>query len=221
MSTRKEDLEATAGPHRLAVAADIAVFTLDEGAVRILCVRRGPGAFEGSWALPGGFLRPDETIDECALRELAEESGVTDAFLERFGIYSAPDRDPRGRVVSVAYLALVRSDGVRLRAGTDATEAAWFPLTNPPLLAFDHDRIIGDAVDELQRLSATGGIVLNLMPEAFTMSELQEASEQILGQKLDRRNFRKRFLELGLIEETGDQRRGAHRPAAIYRRKST
>lgn len=219
LSTHKDGGPVGKPPTKLAVATDIAVFTLMDEEVKLLCIKRGPGAFEGYWALPGGFLEPHETLDECAARELSEESGVTDAYQRQFGVYSAPDRDPRGRVVSIAYLALVRADDKRLRAGTDATDAAWFALNDLPQLAFDHPAIIDDACNALRHLSDTGDIALNLMPESFTMSELQLAHERIIGEACDKRNFRKRILDLDVVEPTGEQRTGPHRPAAIYRRK--
>ncbi len=219
LSTHKEKPQPGKPPTKLAVATDIAVFTLMDDELKLLCIRRGPGAFEGYWALPGGFLEPHETLDECAARELVEEAGVDNAFLQQFGVYSAPDRDPRGRVVSIAYLALVRADDKRLRAGTDATDAAWFALTDLPRLAFDHPAIIDDACTALRHLSDTGDIALNLMPESFTMTELRVAHEKIIGGECDRRNFSKRILELDVVEPTGEKRTGPHRPAATYRRK--
>jgi 8-oxo-dGTP diphosphatase len=203
-------------PHP-AVATDIAVFTLRNHALDLLLIRRGAEPFKGLWALPGGFLGEGETLDQCAARELREETGLAHAYLRQFANFSAPSRDPRERVISVAYLALVPDDGNEPQADTDADEAGWFPVDSLPELAFDHDVITGEAIRCLRSLLETTPISLSLMPTEFSLSDLQQVHEAILGQALDKRNFRKKVIASGTIAETGNMSRGAHRPARLYR----
>lgn len=204
-------------PHP-AVAADIAIFTVREGRLMLLLIKRLGAPFAGQWALPGGFLSMDEDLDSCARRELLEETGVDTAFLEHFGNFSAPDRDPRERVISVAYLALIGFDKLSPKAGSDAAEVGWFELSSLPALAFDHDQIIQAALKALQSRVNDLAMLLHLMPERFTLSQLQQVYEIICSNAVDKRNFRARLLETGLIVETEEMERGAHRPARLYKR---
>jgi len=204
-------------PHH-AVATDIAIFTLSEERLAVLLIERGLDPFRGCWALPGGFLKPTEDLDTCARRELFEETNVEAPLLRHFGNFSAPDRDPRERVISVAYLALLRSDQVVLKAGTDASAAQWFGIAERPPLAFDHEIIVNAAIASLQAWIERDDILLNLLPEKFTLSQAQAAYEAISGEPIDKRNFRAKILATGLLRETDDMARGAHRPARIYTR---
>jgi len=208
-------------PHP-AVTTDIVIFTVDEAMLKTLLIQRGSTPFEGSWALPGGFVRIDEDVDACAKRELAEETGIRDIYLEQLYTFGAVGRDPRERVISVAYFALVPCRGLSLKAGTDATHAAWHSVNALPELAFDHQDIIAKARERLTAKMEYSTLGLMFMPEEFTLSEVQSLYETVSGQERDKRNFRKWLLALDVIEETGTMKTaGAHRPAKLYRVKDT
>ncbi len=213
----KADYDPAAFP-RPSVTADIALFTVRDRTLQVLLIRRKEWPFAGQWAVPGGFLRPEETLEDAARRELAEETGVSDVLLEQLRVWSEPNRDPRTWVITVAFTALVASDTLTLRAGTDAAEAQWFPVNAlPSPLAFDHDAILADAVRSLQtRLQADLQIAAALLPSHFTLTKMQEVYETISGQSLDKRNFRKWVLGTEAVLPTGDAQRGAHRPALLY-----
>ncbi|MES9846525.1 MAG: NUDIX domain-containing protein, partial [Candidatus Sedimenticola sp. 6PFRAG5] len=186
----------------------------------LLLVKRGSEPFKGHWALPGGFVDIDEDLEACAKRELQEETGVSGVYLEQLYTFGKPDRDPRERVISIAYYALVASEKLELRAASDATDAAWFPLEQLPELAFDHNRVIEIAHERLVSKLGYSTIAFQFMPEQFTLSELQRVYEILRNEPLDKRNFRKWISTLDQIEETGEQRRtGNHRPAKVYRIK--
>lgn len=206
---------------RPAVTTDVVLFTLRQRRLQLLLIRRANPPHAGMWALPGGFLDMDEDLDRCAARELAEETGLQGLYLEQLYSFGRPDRDPRGRVISVAYYALAPAQRLATpSAASDAAEVAWYPLDELPALAFDHADIIAMAHRRLAAKLEYSSIGLQLMPEAFTLSELQQVYEAVRGQPLDKRNFRKRMLALGEIEETGRLRRnGKHRPAREYRIK--
>lgn len=208
-------------PHP-AVATDMALFTLRGGELNLLLIKRGLEPFVGRWALPGGFLRPDEDLDTCARRELLEETGVKVGAgdVHQFGNFSAPRRDPRPnqRVISVAYLALLPSDQMSPRADTDAEDARWRPVRNLPPLAFDHDQIAAAALAALRERARGFEILLGLMPARFTLTQLQTAYDAVSGVASDKRNFSKAVLASGTIRETGEMVRGAHRPARLYAR---
>jgi 8-oxo-dGTP diphosphatase len=206
-------------PHP-AVTTDVVLFTIRDSRLQLLLIHRGVEPFKGHWALPGGFLEPDEDLEQCALRELEEETGVTGVYLEQLRTYGQPDRDPRERVISVAYYALAASGRLSLRAASDAADASWFPVGDLPPLAFDHDDIIRTAHERLVAKLDYSTIAFQFMSDRFTLSELQEVYEILLDAELDKRNFRKWALALEQIEETGEQRRrGSHRPARLYRLK--
>jgi 8-oxo-dGTP diphosphatase len=170
------------------------------------------------WALPGGFLEIDEDLERCARRELLEETGIQGVYLEQLYTFGAPERDPRERVISVTYLALTRSDALQPRAASDAREAAWFPITRLPELAFDHATIIDLARERLVAKLSYSTIAFQLLPESFTLSQLQTVYEILLDETLDKRNFRKGMLARNILRETGDfYRTGNHRPAKTYR----
>jgi 8-oxo-dGTP diphosphatase len=202
-------------PHP-AVATDIAVFTLRGGALHVLLIERGAEPFRGAWALPGGFLQPDEELDACARRELKEETGVDAELLLPFGNFSAPDRDPRERVISVAYLALMPSDELKLAAATDAAQAKWFAVSRLPPLAFDHDRILKQALAVLAGHARRVSPLFALLPARFTLSQLQAAYEAVTGEPAEKRNFRKMVATLDCVRETEAFTHGSHRPARLY-----
>ncbi len=207
-------------PHP-AVTTDIVIFTVQEEELKSLLIRRGENPYKGEWAIPGGFVRMDENLDQCATRELHEETGVSDFYLEQLATFGEVKRDPRERVISVAYFALVPSDNITLSAGTDADEAQWFDVRDLPKLAFDHSDILTIARERLTAKMDYSTIGLKFMPELFTLTELQTVYEVTSGISRDKRNFRKWILSLDLIEETGNKRSdGAYRPAMLYRVKN-
>jgi len=215
-------LEARAAHATMRIAADIAVLTAREGSLQTLLVTRRNDPFAGRAALPGGFVRGDEEVDGAAARELGEETGIAgDALhLELLALYSAPDRDPRGRVVSAAFLALAPDLPIP-RAGSDARHAYWAPVDAVRgTLAFDHDRILDDAVERARsRLEYTTLATAFCGPE-FTMSELREVYEVVWGVPLDPRNFSRKVLTtVDFVQATGHKRAPrTGRPAALYTR---
>lgn len=202
---------------RPALAVDCVVFGLDED-LQVLLIQRDIPPFQGRWALPGGFVRMDETLDEAARRELTEETGVTRVYLEQLYTFSDLDRDPRERVVSVAYYALVKLSDHRVKAATDAREAAWFSVVDLPNLAFDHDKVLHVALSRLKGKVVYQPLGFELLPPKFTLSQLQRMYEVILEKELDKRNFRKKVLSMGLLEELDEVEQDvAHRAARLYR----
>ncbi len=203
---------------RPAVTVDITVFTVRNDELNILLIKRAEPPFQGGWAIPGGFVMEDEDLEEAAARELVEETGVCDVYLEQLYSFGAPGRDPRGHTVTVAYSALIPSDNLELTASTDAEDAAWFAIDKLPELAFDHDEILEVALDRLVAKLEYSTLAFQLMPEAFTLTELQHVYELIERKEIDKRNFRKRILALNAIEPTGEEKReGPHRPAKLFR----
>ena len=203
-------------PHP-AVTTDIALFTIRADQLAILLVRRGMPPYQDCWALPGGFVNPDECLEAGALRELAEETGIRGVYLEQLYTFGRPDRDPRERIISVAYYALAAAEALTPIAGSDAAEVAWFSMNTLPGLAFDHQDIIAMAQQRLRAKLDYSTVAFGLMTETFTLSELQKVYETIRGETLDKRNFRKHILALNLLAEAGASRRcGKHRPAKLY-----
>ena len=204
-------------PHP-AVTTDIVIFTIRGNQLKLLLIMRGGEPYKGQWALPGGFIQLDEDLESGARRELAEETGVSDVFLEQLYTFGAVGRDPRERVITVSYYALIPSTEVVLQAATDAEAVGWFSMDELPELAFDHQKVVGMAHEHLVAKLDYSTIAFQFMPKEFTLSELQDVFEIILREEMDRRNFRKWILALEKIEETGGERReGAHRPAKLYR----
>jgi 8-oxo-dGTP diphosphatase len=205
-----------------AVAVDVVVFTIEKGELAVLLVRRGIAPDAGSWALPGGFVLPDEALEAAARRELVEETGVADLYMEQLYTFGDVGRDERGRVISVTYLALMRSDAQKLAAGTDADESRWFSISELPKLAFDHAGIVQLARERMASKVRYSSIALQLMPGEFTFAELQDAYEILTGHQIDKRNFRKQIAGQDMVVETGKMRQaGAHRPAALYKAKQS
>jgi 8-oxo-dGTP diphosphatase len=197
------------------VAVDIVIFTIQEGALKVLLVKRRIPPFKDQLAIPGGFVLPDEDLDEAALRELREETGVTDVYLEQLYSFGDPKRDPRGRIVSIAYFALI-SAGHKLEAGTDASEARWWPVHQPPPLAFDHEKILAYAIERLRNKLEYTTVGFQLLPSKFTLRELQAVYEAILEKKLDKRNFRRKIAELKILTPMKEYRTGIGRPAQLF-----
>lgn len=203
---------------RPALTVDCVIFGCDDAGLRVLLVRRGLAPFKGRWALPGGFVRMGESLDDAARRELAEEAGVRDVYLEQLYTFGEPKRDPRGRVVTVAYYALVNLADHPPEAATDAADAAWHPVASPPPLAFDHARILALAVERLRAKVRYRPIGFELLPERFTLGRLQRLYETVLERPLDKRNFRKKILGMNLLEPLDEVETGvAHRAARLYR----
>jgi 8-oxo-dGTP diphosphatase len=203
---------------RAALTVDAVVFGLDEGELKVLLIQRHLAPFQGKWALPGGFVQVEETIDEAARRELREETGLGDVYLEQLYTFGDVRRDPRERVVSVAYYALVVLGRHELHAASDASSAAWFCVSDLPSLAFDHDKIVATAVARLKGKVRYQPIGFELLPEKFTLSQLQHLYEVILERKLDKRNFRKKILGMDLLVELEEiEQDVAHRAARLYR----
>lgn len=206
---------------RPALAVDTALFSILDGQLQCLLIRRGTPPFVGAYALPGGFVLPNESLEEAAFRELQEESNVRNVYLEQLYTFGDPERDPRGRVVSVAYYALIDAARQTLRASTDAAEARWFPVSRLPALAFDHARIVKLALDRLRGRANYTTVAFQLMPRAFTIEELHRVYSIIMGRPLDRRNFRKKIVSLGILVDTGKVTAGRRsRPGRLYKLKS-
>jgi len=201
----------------LRVTVDIVIFTVTNGSLQVLLVKRGVPPFEGQYAIPGGFIRGDESLEEAALRELHEETGVRNVFLEQLYTFGDPKRDPRGRVITVAYYALIASDKLSLVAGADAAEAQWFPASGVPPLAFDHKSILDYALERLRNKLEYTTVGFQLLPEKFTLGELQAVYEAILGRPLDKRNFRRKLALLGILKPLREWRRTGRKPAQLFR----
>lgn len=210
---------------RLGVAVDVVVFTVVDGHLEVLLTRRPVEPFEGEWALPGGFMRMAESADDAAARELEVKAGLSDVFLEQLYTFSAPERDPRNRVVSIAYYALVAQDRLTNRAGT--RDPHWFRIWTEagevrvgiPVeerLAFDHREILQTAVDRIRGKLDYAPIGFQLLPKQFTLTDIQTVYEAILGHPIDKRNFRNKLLRSGLVRELDAFRTGPHRPARLY-----
>lgn len=203
---------------RPALTVDCVVFGLDEDELEVMLIRRGLEPFAGRWALPGGFVHIDETLEEAARRELEEETGLRKVYLEQLFSFGAIDRDPRERVVTVAYYALVKLSDHKVKAATDATDAAWFSLGDLPDLAFDHQHILEVALERLKGKVRYQPIGFELLPKKFTLTQLQRMYEIILDRPLDKRNFRKKILGMDLLIELDEvQKDVAHRAARLYK----
>jgi len=203
---------------RPSVTVDVVIFSLVDNDLQVLLVKRKYAPFAGVWAIPGGFVRMEESLEDAALRELAEETSVTDVYIEQLYTFGAPHRDPRTRVITVAYFALVPHDAIRHRPGDDAAETAWSSMFELPPLAFDHEEILTYALQRLRYKLEYTAVGFELLPDVFTLTELQHAYEIILGEQLDKRNFRRKILSSDVLEETGRKKKESEgRPAMLYR----
>lgn len=212
----KEEGSYTYKYPRPSVTTDCVIFGYDGKELKVLLIERGIPPFQGMWAFPGGYLQMDEDAIEGAKRELKEETGLEDAYIEQFRTFSAVNRDPRGRVITIAHLALVKISEVK--GGDDAAKAEWFPLQGLPQLAFDHDMILREALKALKEKIHFEPVGFELLPEKFTMPQLQNLYESILEVQFDRRNFSNKMLHLGILEDTGDRPENApSRIPTIYR----
>lgn len=202
---------------KLAVDAVVFGYTSKEG-LSVLLIKRDIEPFQKVWALPGGLVKDDESLEEAVERELKEETGVAINYLEQLYTFGKPNRDPRNRVVSVAYYGLVKPDAFEVQANTDASDAAWFRVQKLPKLAFDHQQIIQVAIKRLQGKIIYEPIGFELLERRFPFSELEKLYQTVLGRPLDRRNFKKKILKFGFLEETDEKQQlaGAGRPGNLY-----
>jgi ADP-ribose pyrophosphatase YjhB (NUDIX family) len=204
-------------PERVHVTVDIVIFTIRADLLNVLLVRRGVPPFEGRWAIPGGFVREAESLEAAALRELEEETGVRDVYLEQLYSFGDPRRDPRGRVITVAYYALIAADRPAPVGGSDAAAARWWPTADLPPLAFDHDAILKYGIERLRNKLEYTTVGFQLLPRKFTLTQLQRVYEAILDRQLDKRNFRRKIELLGILTPLKEWlREGASRPARLY-----
>lgn len=208
---------------RPSVTVDMVIFTIRAGDLKVLLIQRGGHPYKGMWAIPGGFVKMDESLEEGAKRELQQETAVQDVFMEQLYTFGDPGRDPRTRVISVAYFALVEANQIKtLQAGSDADHAEWFSMYDLPSLAFDHAKILDYALTRLRYKLEYTNVAFALLPTTFTLTELQHIYEIILHKGLDKRNFRKKILgmemdERPMLKETSETKmEGSHRPARLY-----
>lgn len=203
---------------RPSVTVDVVIFTLIERALHVLLVQRRNWPYENHWAIPGGFVEMDESLDDAARRELEEETGLRDVYLEQLYTFGTPGRDPRTRVISVAYIALVRADAQTLRVSDESNDLRWFPVAQlPGRLAFDHDAILAIAMERLRSKLEYTTLAFQLLPEVFSILELKHIYEQILGEPLDKGNFYRKIKDAHVLEDTGQRREGRGRPTTLYR----
>ena len=202
---------------RHAVAVDVVLFTIQDELLKVLLVKRASPPFRGWWSLPGGSVMREESVDEAALRALQEETGITTVYLEQLYTFGDLDRDPRGRVLTVSYYAVLHWEQFQVKARRRAAGARWCAVKRLPNLAFDHRRIAGSALERLRNKVNYTSVAFQLLPKRFTLSELQRAYEVILDQPLDKRNFRKKMLQLGILRRTAERKtEGRQRPARLY-----
>lgn len=204
------------------VTVDVAIFTLEDAALKLLLIKRGNVPFKNSPALPGGFVREGETVLDTAQRVLKEKAGVENVYLEQLYTFDSPGRDPRGQIMSVSYFALVPREKVSVQKTIRTEDPAFVPTRHLPMLAFDHAHIVDYALKRLRDKILYANVVYSLLPKLFTLSQLQKTYEIILDKAIDKRNFRKKFFQLDLIESSGTKTSGTRqRPALLYRFKET
>lgn len=200
------------------IAVDPVIFTLINNQLHVLLIKMKKEPYQDAWAAPGGLVGGDESLDEAAWRLTQEKTGIKDAHFEQLHTFGEVGRDPFGRVVSVAYLALIKADQVQVQTTKEYSEIKWFPVKKLPVLAYDHREMIQMAVEKLQERMLGSSIVASLLPEEFTLTALQIVYEMILEKKLDKRNFRKKILSLGILKKTSHQELfRANRPAWLYK----
>lgn len=217
MTNTKEKYDASKF-ERPSVTVDVLFFTIKENKLQVLLIKRAAWPFEGYWALPGGFVRMNEDLETAAKREIFEECGVKDIYLEQLYTFGEPKRDPRTRVITVAYYALAPEVNIKDIQKSEADEAKYFPIDELPKMAFDHKKIIEFGFNRLKNKMGYSNIVFGLLPQTFSLSDVQKIYEIIYGHQIDKRNFRKWMFSSGLVEPTGKILSGkAHRPAALYR----
>lgn len=203
---------------RPAVTTDCVMFCFHESELKVLLIERASDPFRTKWAFPGGFIEMEETAENCALRELEEETGIRNVVVEQFRTFSKVDRDPRGRTISIAFYGLVRVQDINTKAGDDAAGTAWFPVSAMPPLAFDHDEVFKLALRTLHHKIRSFPVVFELLDEKFSLPQIQKIYESVLDIRLDRRNFRKKILRTGLLIDLNESASGeGHKGAKLYR----
>ncbi len=203
-----------------AVTTDIIVFTIKNNDLKVLLIKRGITPFKDKWAIPGGFVKLEESLEQAAKRELEEETGVKDVYLEQLYTFGDLKRDPRGRVITVSYFALINADKVRLSPSTDASEAKWFSVSDLPSLAFDHRKILDYSLKRLRWKFEYTTVAFSMLPEKFTLAELQKIYEIVFKKKFDKRNFRKKLFSLHILKEEEIREGVSHRPPQLYSLKA-
>ena len=205
-------------PTEIKVTVDTVAFSVEQGVLEVLLVKRKFDPFKSQWALPGGFVdEADKTLDYAAARELKEETSISDVFLEQLYTFGDEGRDPRGRTISAAYLALLRQQEFELRASSESSGVAWWPVNGLPKLAFDHTEIVNYAHTRLKYKIEYSPAAFSLIPAKFTLRDLQLVYEAVLGRAVDNRNFRKKFQNTGVLEELSEtSQEGSFRPARLF-----
>lgn len=199
------------------LSVDAVVFGYEEGNISVLLIKRKYVPFKGQWAIPGGFILNDESLEDAVERELLEETGIKINYLEQLYTFGKPDRDPRGRVVSIAYFGLIRSNVFKIFASTDAEQVQWFNINELPKLSFDHKEILIVAIERLQGKISYEPIGFELLDEKFPFSDLEKLYTTLLGREIDRRNFRKKIISLNVLDELDEKvSKGSGRPANLF-----
>ncbi len=202
---------------RPALTVDVVIYTIQGNELKVLLIQRNTEPFKDMWAIPGGFVLKGENLEEAATRELAEETGVKDIYLEQLYSFGDSGRDPRGWVVTVAYYALISSDNLKIEADTDAKDVRWYSIYDLPPLAFDHQKILNLSLERLRAKLEYANVGFQLLPKKFTLTALQKTYEVILNRTMDKRNFRKKILSHSIVKETEEFKRdGNHRPARLF-----
>jgi 8-oxo-dGTP diphosphatase len=203
---------------RPSVTVDVVIFTLIEARLHVLLVDRKHWPYENHWAIPGGFVNMDESLETAARRELEEETGVQNVYLEQLYTFGEPGRDPRTRVISVAYFALIPAESQKIQISDETNDVRWFPVDALPAnLAFDHAKILRFAIDRLRSKLEYTTLAFQLLPSEFTLPKLKKTYEAIFGEELDKANFYRKLRDSDLLEDTGKFREGRGRPAKLYR----
>jgi 8-oxo-dGTP diphosphatase len=202
------------------IATDVVIFTVQNGQLKVLLIKMKKHPYANMWAAPGGLVRPDESLEDAATRILYAETSVKNVYLEQLYTFGQVDRDPFGRVVSVAYFALIPSGGLQLKTIKEYGGVGWFPVKDLPELAYDHRQIIDTAIERLAAKLSYTNVIYGLLPDEFTLADVQKFYEVILGHQLDKRNFRKKILSLGIVEKINKKKNtGPNRPAELYKFK--
>jgi len=199
-----------------AVTVDIVLFTILDKKLKVLLIKRALEPFKGMWAIPGGFVKMPESLEAAAKRELQEETGAKDIYLEQLYTFGEPDRDPRDRVITVAYMALTNSEKIVLTPKTDVSDAKWFSVDELPKLAFDHSKILEYALKRLKWKFEYTTVAFSLLPEKFTMSQVQSLYEIAFNKKFDKRNFNKKIRSLKILNKESTQKNVSYRPPKLY-----
>ena len=198
------------------VTVDIVVFSIKNNDLKVLLVKRNIEPFKDKWAIPGGFVKIEESLEDAAKRELSEETGVKNVYLEQLYTFGEPKRDPRGRVITVAYMALINSEHINLKASADVSKSEWFSIKEIPTLAFDHKKILEYALLRLKWKFEYTTVAFSLLGEKFTMSQIQKLYEIVFNQKFDKRNFAKKILSLNILKDEEIKKDVSHRPPQLY-----